>query len=539
MVIRIINLLLFAAVVSLMSTSCKRDTDFSRLKADDWNPEWAIPLITASYGIEELLTDLDDPDQLLVTDPLTGLVSVVYKGKLLSFAPEEFLSLPNQSFSGGYQLNTGEAVELMAGITVTIQETVFLPVALDNEMWLDELLFKSGQFMINIQSDFPVSITGQLVFPGLLHNQQSYTIPIELDGTAAVPVTSAHQQNLAGMLLTTASDKTVEVRTTLTFHASQNVTLTGNEQISYQMQWNQIGFSHVKGYFGTRSLMYDRDTVHLTIFNKIETGFFQFTDPRIHVSIDNSFGIPANIHVEQLLSVNTITMQESELLLEAFENPFPIAFPSQLDQTANTHVLINNENSNLQELTNSSPKFMVAEFSGTVNPMGTPVTQNFVTDASSLTVDLEVELPLEGYAYDFVIRDTGSVNIDRQVDHIESLMFRLNFTNGFPIDFTAQVYFYDQQFQLIDSLLHDSQSGIILSAPTDAEGRVTQSVNTISDIELDVHRAAALKDARYLVFYGKAETRNALAQPPHIVRLYEDYRMDLKIGMMIKAKVIF
>ena len=64
------------------ASSCKK-LEFDKIAQTAWNPNLAIPLAYADFGVYDILARQDSTD-LVVIDPSTGAIALVYKGEIAS-----------------------------------------------------------------------------------------------------------------------------------------------------------------------------------------------------------------------------------------------------------------------------------------------------------------------------------------------------------------------------------------------------------------------------------------------------------------------
>ena len=136
------------------------------------------------------------------------------------------------------------------------------------------------------------------------------------------------------------------------------------------------------------------------------------------------------------------------------------------------------------------------------NPGGPPPPNNlnFITNESAFDIGIDLILPLEGYALNMLVSDTVPFSISfGQNEEIDSIEFKLQMDNGFPIDISFQALFLDSNKVVTDSLFLE-QTLIMESALTDADGNVTSPTHTVNFILLEDERAEDIKDTDFVLF---------------------------------------
>lgn len=158
-----------------------------------------------------------------------------------------------------------------------------------------------------------------------------------------------------------------------------------------------------------------------------------------------------------------------------------------------------------------------------------------MSDSSIFKADLKIEFPMKGYTTGFTIQDTVEFGIG-EIKEISSLAFRLNISNGFPVNARTQLYFTDDNYNILDSLFTTSQDRIIESAEIDVNGRVTIPTVRSADEVFEGIRLQHLFSAKKILVRGIINTKDA---PTTVVQIYDDYKLDFKLGIRTKLKITF
>lgn len=114
-----------------------------------------------------------------------------------------------------------------------------------------------------------------------------------------------------------------------------------------------------------------------------------------------------------------------------------------IGQVVQTNFVLNQTNSNEKTVINQQPRYISYSVNALTNSP-TP-TYNFLEDSSRFKVDVEVNLPMKGYAEGFTLQDTTPFTLEN-IEQVQSAVFRINIVNGFPAKAYTQVYFYDTLF---------------------------------------------------------------------------------------------
>jgi hypothetical protein len=524
----------FIALLSILS--CKKDK-LDKLK-EDWNPTFALPLINSSLGISHILKE-DGP---LSINPQTNVITFVYKGELLSFSPEQFLSLPNQSNSHRVSFSAPEIDGINLSGSMRKMDKMEYGFNTEGDVRLDSITLKSGSFNFSLSNRLPCSGKILVLFPFIKKGNQPLKLEIVLDESgraifrdidlSSYSISLSHGQQ--------KGQQEISMEYILDLQLSSKERLSLSHSLDFSFNLSNLKFSGVFGYFGQPRVALDTDAFLLDVFKNF-TGYFALTNPRFKVEIDNSFGFPIQLKFNELKRKSAITGIETPIMLTGFPGTFNMASPNitELGKSKSSGFEINRSNSALDSLLTPTPQYFVygIEAAANVNnPPSAPLNSNFMTDKSRFTVNTELEIPLEGFAYGFSLTDTIAFNLNQQKpQEIDSLIFRIAIENGFPIDLRMQMVFLNEKKQPLDSLLPYSMNYILKSGVSDANGRVNVPNKNRIDISIGNARAAKIAEAKYIILKGSTNTWEASAANPsnQVVKFYSDYKLHIKAGAKV------
>jgi hypothetical protein len=521
------------AFSALFLSSCKK-LEFDKISGTSWNPNLAVPLAHANFGVYDILA-LQDSNDLVVIDNNTGAIALIYKGEILSLDAQSIVQLPNQSAQENLSLADLNMIAVPAfNGSVTTSNTETINLGANSGIELHTLKFKNGTMNLNLSTDLKHDITLVMTFPELKLNNVPISRTINLNYTGTTPQTGTANVNLADVLAdftvgnTTVNTFEVDLQTTITGTGED---ITGSENINIGFDLSNLDFENATGYFGQQNLGIPSDTILLRLFESATQGYFELVNPKVKFIIDNSFGFPAEINFTELKTINVSSGQEYPLT--GFPSVLTVNAPAAIGQTATTSLELNTSNTaNLSTVISPVPKYFYIEAAAESNPNGPGPTLNFISEDSKFRVRTEIELPLEGLAYGFEMRDTVDFNYTGNVSDIESVMFRLNLDNGFPVDFKTQLVFLDQFHNPLFNVFTSPQD-VVKSALVDNTGKVSQSTKKITDISLNASQISNLPNAKYILINGVAQTLDATSG--QVVKFYDSYRLKLKLGMQVQG----
>ncbi|PKP38093.1 MAG: hypothetical protein CVT98_05400 [Bacteroidetes bacterium HGW-Bacteroidetes-15] len=330
------------------------------------------------------------------------------------------------------------------------------------------------------------------------------------------------------------ADNRIQINYRIVVYGNGNPTLI-NYNISMGESLLNLKFSNIFGYLGQHSTNLDNEQIVIKLFTNSYHGILKFEDPRFHLFVYNSIGMPLRISIDSIIASKTKAPATSMLVtIPGMFNPWDIAFPSMAEygQTKTSIMSLDKTNSNIKDAVDIVPQEVSAKVSGITNPNGPGGDYNFALDVSKLVVEAKVELPLYGIAQDFVIVDTIDMEIGDIADDIDELTwinFRLNIINSFPVDAWIQLYFLDSTDVLLDSLLSPIDQLIVAATSGPAPDYITtdkkyKQIN-IRKTNADIKK---ILDVKKVCIKAIMDTYQNGTQ---ITKFYSFYDLDVRLGV--------
>ena len=529
---------LVAVILITTATSCVKDNfELDKLTSTEWNPNLAVPLVYSSLSIADMLAKQES--QGLVVVDADNFCTLVYRSNLFSLIAADLIEIPNnQPPPYAASLNSGQisALGLAGTVTVPYSQTITFDSG-NNGPRIDSIIFKAGTIDVSLNSDFQYSGQIKIILPGAKKNGVVFSKVIPFTYAGSTPVTAVSSSDLTGYKFDMTNGGTAFNE----FVANFEVTLSGSgnpiapsDQIVLNMNLANMKFDKIFGDIGQMSISPDVDSVDISVFkNVLGAATFSMVDPRIKVVISNSYGVPIQASLSQF---EGFTPGSSPFAITGAPNPLPIQSPtfSQIGQMPSDSFSLNNTNSNIASVINSTPKYLIYQINSLTNPAGGTTHNNFVIDTSRLKVDMEIQLPLYGKASGLVLMDTIPFELSETLpDEVEWALIRTYNSNGFPFDVDMQVYFADSLYTKLDSLVDPNQLILQSGAVDPNTGIVTSSTQKTYDATLTKARLNNLSTSKYLLVRAKANTTN---NGNTDVKIYSNYKVDFKLGMQVQVK---
>ena len=528
---------LSSIVLGALIFGCKKH-DLTKVAGITFDQNLAVPIGYGEFGVHDLLKSIDNTIQV---NPSDGGMSLVYHKQLDTIYAKDVVKLDDfsQNFSIVPANLSGNTTGSFNG-TINNSSTQNFTYTTQNGTELHDLNFQSGNLAINVSSTIEHNITLVITFPDLKLNGSVVTKTISMIYPNSVPHTGSGTIDLTNVLADFTANNTAT--NTLRINIDATITgtgqpITGNENLDLTMNLTNLEFKNITGYFGQQTLASFADSMLLKVFNNPIQGSLSFTNPKLTFTVENSFGIPITVNFNNLSTVNTVSIQTTQI---TFNNPVQtVNIPANMgDPAVSTSFELSNATTNntMTNLVDAAPKYLKYDISATSNPNGNPgpLNLNFIESTSKMIVKTDIELPFEGYASGMEVKDTLKFDqISNSPDQIESVLFRLKVDNGFPLTFNGQAEFVDVNYNHLFNLF-DSPTDIISAAPVNSTTHIVNGTTTKStDVIISASKIALLDKVRFIILKGEAETTKPLNT---VVKLLDGYKIGLKLSVQVQLK---
>lgn len=504
MLLRQILLFLCTAIVLF---TC---TDLDNLELGEFNAEYAIPLFNSDLSLQDIISNRVDNTTLTVdTD---GQLTLNYKGALLS-----------RGASNIFNFTKALPIIVTDSVFHIRNEDIEIPGSIE----IDFIDLKAGDMNLQFSSDMPEDITVEVTIPQIVKDGQPYTKTLSSTFDGSLPV-------IGGFVGDPLEGYQIQGGDTLLTVIYDAVLPDGTKIVlpSFLMILTRLEYSYAEGFLGNDIYDIGRDTIEIDFFNNWEQGIVNFEDPKIKLSAFNSFGFPLDAN---FFSIDVIGIDGERLSLEsdAIQDGVGVNFPSleQVGETIETNFSFNKENSNIIDILAVGPAAVEYELDGEPNPDSNPDSRGFMTDSSEIKVQMEVELPLNGYTFGFALVDTFDIDLT-EYDNVNSAEFKLITENEIPLGLDLEVTFVDENFNVLDRLNSQVDDNYIGSAPVDSNGNVNGVNEKIIIDSFDANRFATIKSASRILIRTAFNTTNS--DIPQLVKFNADQSIKSRMGLKVE-----
>ena len=302
-----------------------------------------------------------------------------------------------------------------------------------------------------------------------------------------------------------------------------------------------VTFTYLEGYWGKVEYPLSTDTIDIDINQTNLNGNVQVKNPKVTITIFNSFGFPTRGLIEYLRFVaknGDLIELQSPLIQQGSDIGIDFAYPSfaagEVGQTKETVFYFDETNSNIEELFNAQPVQMIYQVNGLANPEDNQALIGFLTDSSSVRMNVKVELLLEGTLQDFNADQTLNLDFGNFAEEtlFDEAEFKLVTENTMGLTANLQVYFRDANNVTIDSLF-DGAKDIIRSGPLDpTTGITTGATRTETFIPFSAERFERLRKTAKIAYLKTAFTSAENGTIP--VKVLANQSAVVKMGVRVK-----
>jgi hypothetical protein len=310
---------------------------------------------------------------------------------------------------------------------------------------------------------------------------------------------------------------------------------------------DSLEMSYLEGYWGMQTYPLNLDTIDIDINQSNLRGDIKVRDPKVTITVTNSFGFPTRGKIKYLRFVtpngDLLALNSPVIDSGGIDWAYPSFALGEVGQTKYSEFSFDASNSNIADIFNAQPVRMIYEIEGIANAQNDVNLVGFITDSSTVSFGVSVDLLLDGSVSDFnadqsLDLDFGDyANLDKY--NIDSVTFKLVTENKMPVETALQVYFQDVNGVTLDSLFQDGLHVISKATRVDANGFPQGQERVESYIPMSYERFNGIRTAK------KAFLKTAFSTTPEpivmgmapFVKLTSDMSTTVKMGLRIKTKM--
>ena len=547
---------LFLVTLVLIVSACKK-VDLNKLSDTPWNPQLGAPLLNAEFTVGDIISKMDSNGNVgflnkVVTLSYSTTLDTLSIADMLKIQPIELankIEFPvdaqfiNQTIPVGFSLPP-----------YTSNHTFNFDFGLENQ--LTKIEFKSGELVLNLKTNIPHGFKFNIEIPTLVKGDKQFTTQVAMpynnlaENNIQVKVPLAgYTAELGGTINPTGEFK-INITSTLIGSGKK---VTSVNFIDLNLSIKEFGISYAEGKFGAFSENL-QDSVEINLIKNATTSEFGLTNPRVKFSIENSFGFPIEIALNNIKSRDHLTNIISPITINNTIKSKGIS--NRSDAASIDKILISNSNvietgyktlqaNGIDQLISSRQKTLYYSVTPSANQSNSSA---FITDKSYLVIKATAELPLEGYASNLEINDTLDFKLDNGDLKLDYLEIKLLATNKFPLDVKGSLILLDENKSIIrnefnqpldllkpKNKMKEELTDVLKAGITDGNGTVIEGKNTAFSFVFTNEDINILKRAKYIKIIGKLDAGSS-TKP---IKLTESNSLKLMLGIKTSVKPSF
>lgn len=437
---------------------CKKN-DFENPKLAEHDVELAFPLFNTNLGVSDLVNNLlkgNDTKELLTVNA-DNTLTLSYSGDVSETKATKILDI----------------LDSIPGFPVDTSYFKFSFDNIPNGVNIRKARLNAGTIGAIIFNNLPEKIHGTFFLPQLTKDGVPYSIPFEIQSGGA----GGQTIDVTGYDLTSQDNDLLIQYDAYLEDGTKILKLPGNGGFpAVFMTLQNLTFSYLEGYWDKVEYDLNTDTIDININQINLNGDVKVKNPKITITVFNSWGFPTRGLIKYLrfkAKNGDLLELVSPVIVAGTEVGIDFNYPSfaagEVGQTKATTFYFDESNSNIAEIFNSNPVQMIYKVQGLANAESDPTLIGFITDTSTVRMNVQVELLLEGQLLNFPAEQSLNLDFGTFADStgFESAEFKLVTENGMPLTTNMQVYFRDINENNIDSLFAEGPQDAIRSAPVD------------------------------------------------------------------------
>ncbi len=524
--------------ILLVASSCF-DSNYDLKNISDeieLTPGISVPLAFGSLTLNDIINEIDSGDFVRQFED-DSLLYILYEENLISYNASDVVSVPDQNF---LQFFIDSDVAFATLLPVGVGDTAFFEKEKNGEFVfangekIDSMKLHSLKMNIEVNSSF--HHTGILIIysDNIIVDGIPFRKLIQISSTTgdfSYTLDSTYT-NVNLILDNTDPDTTVLPLKFDLYLINSGAPVLPGEKCDISMSFNDNKFASVFGYLGEYDLLVNSGQIDVSIFNeRVQGGNLFFADPRLALTVNNSYGIPVQI---ELTNTNVSSSINGSTIPVTFTgvNPFDIAAPtiSQIGESIYSEVPINKDNSNIVEAMESSPNHLNYTATAKTNALGIAGPYNFITDSSTMDLGVQIVLPLYIKAEGFALEDTIDFDFEKELgedlDMVEYMRLTMETDNGLPVETNLQVYFANASYVKLDSMFRDDDV-LLEPASVGPNGKVSEPANLIKRVSYNKADIEKLKATKYA--FVRASINTPVSGDGYF-RFYSYYGIDFKLS---------
>ncbi len=505
----------FLLLVAVFALQCRNDST-------QWSPELAFPIAFGELSLEDFI----DSENL---DSAGEVLFISIQETLTPVNLDDLLDLGDTIIEQVYTPDLGIGpISFANSVDIFSIDEEFTFNLEDAELNFAKITSGIINFSFESNADGYLDLT--FLLPGISLEGESLSIIAQtepasdsnlFESSFSVDV-SGYEMNLTGIDGTDRNTIYGELAVATSAAPNYTAQIFGSDQITVNIQLQDIVFDEVRGFFGELDQELNEE-IELD-FPSYTSGSVGLEDINLGLEIKNYLGVDAIINLESLTAINSIESNSLDLdhSIVTEEINFTRAFETANYVIPDVELLeFNNLNSNLADFVSITPDQININALIEINPLGDITGGNdFYLRDYPLEIDVDLQVPLCAAVDTLILTDTLEINID-DVNQISNVLLKLNYENSFELGGELELLFPNA----------NEPFGTLQISPAPSE---TESVNEVSELELDNDALENLKTSDFIVVQAKILTENS-----GFVKIQSDQKIDILLTAEARYEASF
>jgi hypothetical protein len=302
--------------------------------------------------------------------------------------------------------------------------------------------------------------------------------------------------------------------------------ISATDSMTASLSFTGLQYSFIDGYLGHYTIPIPDDSINVGILNKSVIANVKLLDPRLHITFLSSFGLNVSAQLDSVYGYSTGGGIDTIIIPPMIDTgESAIGQPPRLSRYT-----IDSTNSNLRNILSPVPNYFIFNGHFTINPSAS--TYNFLTDTSSITLNVDAELPACFKIIQLALQDTVQLLLPPDTTILTYANFALQVTNAFPVYASVQMYFTDSNYVILDSLINPANAPspyyVVNQAPITPQGIVNGTTVQETKFSLERTRYTAMASrVRHGLVRGNLYTSGM-----GYIQLFSSNHIDIKTAVM-------
>ena len=307
--------------------------------------------------------------------------------------------------------------------------------------------------------------------------------------------------------------------------SSNPATGTMNIQTRFGSSGSSLDWNTIYGYLGTKVTEVS-NSVPITLFEDVQNMIFE--DPKVNVTVVNSFGIEMSMRVLNVQTTGKTTTNVGFLSnADSIFATFPTSITAPADTTKRTWDKTNTASQTIATALNTSPSSLNYKIRAIAYPRGKQSGLNFIKRTSTMDCNLDVTLPLYGKCEKYSIIDTIPFDYAEFFGNGKYIEFKVLVDNGLPCDGTMTMTFLEENNTPKDTIASDLT--IIKSAPISGE-EASGTTETLFRLKYDrLQNLPDIKKCAVKLMFRSTDNGTK------VIRIKSTNTVQIKIGMKVQV----